>query len=852
MLAGLALGLAFASAMAAGDDRIIRFDIPPSSADKVLTQFARQADVQLLFPYEVAAGIELQGLTGDYTASDALQKLISGTCLQAKFSTHGAIQLTTGKKRGFWFMKKNECGSSQVSRSVIATLLGSVALGPAAAQTGPAVISLEEVIVTARKREENLQDIPISIAALSGDLIERQGIDNLRDVGNLIPNLNLSARTDGYPNVTIRGVGGFGNTQGVGFYLDDVQLFSDASSRFGDLDRIEVIKGPQGTLYGGSNIGGAIKYVSKRPDASGAAGSLKLKAGERGIVDIEGNFNAPLGENGWALRGFAFVAEDDGYLTNQNPARVNGVRGTNDPDIGYVDEAGARLAIGGPLSDSLELYASARWNKLEGTGNTWIREVSDDFQYLPIANYSANPTIDRETVAATLELAWELGSVSFLSLSSYTDTDSTRYNDIDAREEFILDSNQPQKMQVFTQEFRLTSNSDGPLNWIVGAYYSLFEESMDSVTIWYDARFDEEGNISGPLGCALGMPTCSGVWAGEAPTPEQEASILPLPFEIRTRDKSSVAFFANLNYDWGDWELDAGVRADTWRNRTNNIDLGIASEKDDLEVMPRLSLSRKWDDGSMLYFTYAEGFEPGGYNMTNFAGDNELSGFDIEKSTSFELGFKTELLDRRLLLNAAAFWIGYDDRQVEYQTQRDNQIIEGIFNLGDSEQYGVELDLLLRATEFLSLSASVGWIDAEWVNGTEIDILTSVVDLSGKTPPNTSDLSWSLALDYERPLAGWDGISLFGGLQVSRTGEFLGLQVWDPVRNPAYTVVNLQAGLRSDRWEFALQVENLGDEDYYTDVQRFPNLYVIDGLESVNIGTLAPPRTVTASLKYSF
>ena len=125
---------------------------------------------------------------------------------------------------------------------------------------------LEEISVTARKREENLMDIPESVVAISGLNIDRQNIKSLEDVGLLVPSLNLSARADGFPNVSMRGLGSFGNTQGVGFYLDDVQVFSDASSRFGDMERIEVLKGPQGTLYGGSNIGGAIKFVSARPD----------------------------------------------------------------------------------------------------------------------------------------------------------------------------------------------------------------------------------------------------------------------------------------------------------------------------------------------------------------------------------------------------------------------------------------------------------------------------------------------------------------------------------------------------------------------------------------------------------
>ena len=191
---------------------------------------------------------------------------------------------------------------------------------------------VDEIVVTARKREESLLDIPESVQAIGGADIDRQNIKSLEDVGFLIPNLNLSTRADGFANVSIRGLGSFGNTQGVGFYLDDVQLFSDASSRFGDLERIEVLKGPQGTLYGGSNIGGAIKFVSARPDPSSSTKRVKALVGDQGIADGEISINSPM-ENDWAMRLFAFGSTNDGYLVNPNSPRVNGLASTNDPDI---------------------------------------------------------------------------------------------------------------------------------------------------------------------------------------------------------------------------------------------------------------------------------------------------------------------------------------------------------------------------------------------------------------------------------------------------------------------------------------------------------------------------------------
>ena len=189
--------------------------------------------------------------------------------------------------------------------SVVSFFIFSSAFAQSADESQPSE-GLEEVIVTARKRDENLMDIPESVSAIGAVEVERRNIKGLNKIGLAVPNLNLSMRTDGYPNVTIRGVGAYGMTQGVGFYLDDVQLFSDASSRFGDIERIEVLKGPQGVLYGGSNIGGAVKYVSKTPSTEEMGGRLKVLAGEQGIWDIEGDINIPLSDK-WALRALSLI-----------------------------------------------------------------------------------------------------------------------------------------------------------------------------------------------------------------------------------------------------------------------------------------------------------------------------------------------------------------------------------------------------------------------------------------------------------------------------------------------------------------------------------------------------------------
>ena len=211
---------------------------------------------------------------------------------------------------------------------------------------------IEEIVVTSRKREESLLEIPESISAFSEIQIDRANISGLSDISLLVPNLYMGRRADGVPNVSIRGLGAFGNTQGVGFYLDEVQIFGDASSRFGDIQRIEVLKGPQGILYGGANIGGAIKWVLNRPDPAEFSGRVRLSAGEDDFYDGELELNVPLAES-WAARLFYFSESDDSYLENPNSVRLNGERNNNDRDVGKIRRFGGRASIAGDLTERL-------------------------------------------------------------------------------------------------------------------------------------------------------------------------------------------------------------------------------------------------------------------------------------------------------------------------------------------------------------------------------------------------------------------------------------------------------------------------------------------------------------------
>ena len=719
---------------------------------------------------------------------------------------------------------------------------------------------IEEVLVTARKREESLLEIPESLAVITGESIDRGNIKGLEQIGFQVPNLNLSMRLDGFPNVSIRGLGSFGNTQGVGFYIDDTQIFSDASSRFGDLERIEVLKGPQGTLYGGSNVGGAIKFVSVRPNSEEASGKIKVLAGEQGTIDGEVHVNLPLGDAGWAVRGFVFGASDDGYLQNKNPPRANGLRRSGTADVGAAEEAGGRVSIAGSLSDRLSLYASFRYNEYDGPNNTWVREMDgNNLRHPNVVNNSTAGYHERDTKAGLIELTLELDGMDVMWLSSYTDTFSARYTDIDIREEFLFDLLRPEEMEVTTHELRFTSTGEGALEWIAGVYRSQFDEVMNSRIWWFDT-VDLSGDLSLCAGNAAffcgDAAEFSGFFWGDVPDPAREQQFLLLPSELRDRDKSHLAAFASMTYTVNDWEWGLGLRVDKWQNESLNRDSQIADEQEDTEVLPRLSLTRWLSEDAMVYGLVAWGYEPGGFNLASFQDTEALIPFGREEAVNYEVGWKGRWADGRATASLAAFFIEYEARQIEYHlVQEDGDPIEAITNFGDSEQYGIEADLSVRVTDELSLTLVAGIIEAEWVEaGFDPGDGSGVQDLSGKTPPVTPDFSWGATLDYRRPIS--NRVEFMAALQISHNGEYEGLQAWLPVTNPSFTLVNGQLGFLWENMELLLHVENLTDEGYYNDVQHFFNGHDLLGTYgepgNIVIGTLGQPRLTTVSLSYFF
>ena len=683
-------------------------------------------------------------------------------------------------------------------------------------------LGLEEIIVTARKREESLLDIPETVVALSGETISRHNIKNLDKIGMSVPNLNLNTRTDGWPNVTMRGMGAFSLTQGVGFYLDDVQLFGDASSRFGDLDRIEVLKGPQGVLYGGSNIGGAVKFISTRPSPDETTGHIKLMAGEQSSTDVEGSINLPIG-NEWAVRLFAFTREDDGFMYNPT---------TDDDSVAGYEESGGRISIAGPLSDNLSLYASLRSNQYDGPNNNWALErgTAPNFDYPYINDIETPSNNDKETYGASLELVWELDGFDVTSITSYTDTEAKRLTDVDLQPELWLNAQQNETFEATIQEIRFASNTANNLQWQAGLYSSKMEWVERSTT-----RFG---------------PQIFGI-------------DLTIPAKHDNTETTHLAAFGNMTYTTGLWEIGFGLRVDSWERKklvpaeVTESGLDHANSIDGTEVLPRLSISREVND-TMIYLTISKGYEPGGLRHEPVTFDSQgnpsLSTYGKEEAVQTEIGVKGSFMDGRGSFSAAAFLIDYEDRLFTTIVQSATGPFESVGNSGNSENMGFELEIAYQATENLSLAAAFGTLEAEWDQGTIIN----GVDMSGRTPSGSIDNGVALAANYEKPLS--NGMEFIADFQYNRRGTSASMPAHDSIKNPSYYTLNLSTGIRSGNWEFMIHGENLTDEQYYTDLENWVNLGAGGALDPVNnmtdpfyiIGTHGHPRMISGSISYRF
>ncbi|HWS65627.1 MAG TPA: TonB-dependent receptor [Steroidobacteraceae bacterium] len=736
------------------------------------------------------------------------------------------------------------CGSFRGIFPALALLTGTAlaqTAPPAQVTAGHSEDALEEIIVTARKRSEVMQNIPESIQAFGEQELADTHFTKLDDLGGLVSNLNITTRSDNNPDVVLRGVGSFGVVQGVGFYANDVQLFDGQTVRPEDLERIEVLKGPQGTLYGGNNIGGAIKYITKLPTDK-FEGEVAAEAGNYNTQTYSAVVSGALVPGVLDGRMSVFDSKSDGFIyntilnENANKGRERGGRIT----LLYTSDA-----------TTATLYLNGDWNRSGAGANLYYRPPSQPFQDPASADaYTLNvtdgtrPSYSRELLSATFKLEHEFaGNVTLTSLSSYFHSFNYSVTDTDKGPIPFATGIDHVRHNVGSQEVRLANSDAGPFQWLIGLFGQINNNDIAHVARSFNG---DPGN----------------------PAQFTDPTLFSDQFTDPLQRHNEYAAFGNASYHWNQWTFEAGLRAD-YNNSSMTESVSayypaapqypLAGEQHGTEVLPKFSASYHFSTDIMAYSTISRGFEPGDFvEDFNAAGNPFVAQFKPETTWNYEAGVKSTLFDR-VRLNAAVFYIQYKDRLFQTNVFQGGQLIGVTENVGDSHNYGGEFEVSTRLTQELFVSGNFGVTKAVWGNipwfdpdlgatappcpdGKPLAPAGCPTNLKGRTATNTPSYQGSLSLDWSHHLTG----SLVFGARAD--ASFVGYSFWDVTdhfRQNPYQIVNLGVRLEGGRWTVSGHVSNVFDKLYNTAFITSPELQAPFGAASVS-----RPRLWTAAVSY--
>ena len=717
---------------------------------------------------------------------------------------------------------------------------------------------IEEILVTATKRTQSLQDVSVSMTALSGDKIDAFGFEDTRDIFSQIPNVSSSEGSYS-ADVTIRGNSTLNPTlvgeDNVALYFDEV--YRPAAFYGGgvmmDLERAEVLRGPQGTLFGRNSTAGLVHFISRKPTEE-QEGYLNFEYGSYGTNIVETAISGPISDQ---VRGRLALKyhQDDGFQDNQGPAggklgvtdRIMGRAhldidinddmnlllsleasdaddigkafnywglydsGTYDPETGFYKLCDAKRALASQCVGGGAAYGLPEWNDPNP-------DVTKPYTEHDPSAGDGRYTLETETVIA--KLTWQLNNdmelVSITALDSidrYFNTDedasavgvfggAAQYDDT-----YTVDGDQ------FSQEFHLSGGDEGR-NWLVGLFY------LD----------DDRGSTSSVAGYEWGEGN---------------------PDTIANIDTKSYAVFGEINRSLSDTlSLVAGFRYTDEEKEVQITTQGLsgADRLTDENLSGKLGLEWRPRDEMMIYTNLSSGFRSGNFNSDLFFGDlSALSSVDSEEVTAFELGSKSTLMDGRLQLNAALFYQDVSDKQGITYDSNLAAPVSRLISLGDADIYGVELELLAVPTDNLELSLGIGWFDGEIKADPGYIVYTAAGDeltLDG-SELGSPDLMVNGVASYNIPLN--DGAVVTLQTDFSYHSEGVGTGGNEYNYSEAKTLVNARVFWvsASEKWEVQAYVKNVFETEY------IDNTYGSAGSDYV-LGNMGMPRWAGVKVGMNF
>jgi iron complex outermembrane receptor protein len=746
----------------------------------------------------------------------------------------------------------------------------------AALSTLSSFAAIEEVVVTAQKRTESVQSVPISITAISGDELVRRGLNNMQDVARTVPNFDLPASNNmRNVSVRIRGIGSTGTNPGiensVGTFLDGLYMPSGAMSfgELSDIQTIEILRGPQGTLYGRNTPIGALNITTLKPSHETEA-MLRVGYGDYDQASISGHAGGSLSDSVASRLSF-FYRDREGYEDNLfTGSDVNdnsewGLRGKMlfEPSetvevIGtvYYSEIERRCCMGEQIQPNHPTFGIATPGFIaaqQAAGYPFANFVDDDH----IVDGDDEGDDRTDSFGASVQVEWDLGGGHlFTSITGYQDWENDVSIAADSLKNPVLTSRQILNNEVLSQEFRLTSPSDQTIEYIAGLYFYEQDTAFDS-----DGVIGVGANRVFPALPAACPPPCSAV-AGD--------SVLSV-FE---QDTSSVAVYGNLTYNLSDvWDVTGGLRwsrdeKDAFIDHTNAPGNGFVvdrlifppaspgnQERSESKVTWSFNTRYQLSDDVMAFFTTSTGFKSGGFNSRRLPAGAAVE-FDEEESTTFEAGIKSFWWDRRAMLNMTVFHTTIEGFQESTLSPTGTGFIVG--NAGEQEVSGVEADFMLAPNENLTLNGSLAYLDAEYTDFSNAPCGAGEVpdnpedktcNRNGERPGLSPEFAYTLGVEWAQPFRDSD-LEWFARADYSWRDEqhLIRVTLDEIASQDAYDLLDLRVGIgsQSGTWQVDAFLKNATDEAYFIQAAGQPVGGLVSGGGPAGargfVGWYGPPR----------
>lgn len=754
--------------------------------------------------------------------------------------------------------------------------------GPVFGQEGAA--TLEEVVVTAQKREQSLQDVPISVSVFSEKAIENLNAGDFSDFADTVPGLGYATLGAGSSSYIIRGIGqvGLGLSPTTGVYMDEVPLQSRngraatvPDPRLFDVARVEVLRGPQGVIFGSSTLGGMVRIVTNQPDASQFEGSLDagiatIKDGAESW-DIKGMVNIPLVDNKLALRVVGTTGYEGGWIDEVRAVTSDVLANADNPeaireDINSNDYHMVRALLAYTPDETLTITPSILYQESRQDVDRASADETFGFESQRRARYQ-DTFVDVDMLSLNLNIEKDLdfaGGASLLSSTSYLDWsfsnqfDSTVFRSGQIAsivgpspngELYWSGSNNDTDTQQLTQEIRLTSTSDSsPWEYITGLYYNDIQQD--------DRQSRPSNNLFGAA----------------APLPFGASSPPQLEEQLADFEQQEVAAFGQITYKPSDqWTLSLGGRAFRYEQTDSRSRYGVggraggdlrfqfSDKTEESGFIPRFTASYQPTDAVNLYAGYSVGFRTGGVNRP-FSDDctaQELAAaglpdspppFESDTTENLELGAKTNWFDNRMKLDVAVYSIDWKDFQQSVIATCGAQsqfIVSYIGNAGEVESQGAELEFSLAPHQDVLISGGVSYTDAVYK-----EAFTTLGLAAGSSLLDVPKLTANLRGEYRFPVGQhWLGNLMLSANYVDDT--VTGFGEGEPLPRPAYTILDLMARLEIDSLSISLFVDNLTDETPIY-AKEFANNPFSTNAPSFFAAVVGQPRTIGLRLSKRF